>query len=451
MCNFSSNFLILTFTIIILIVINEFNTQASFAIQSSYQIRDITDPAEDWTYTDYIKGDISKPLNNDTKAPESMDILGVNYVSNGTILNTTLWLSKNIENDLNFSDNGITLIGMDLFSNKTLINSLKNKNSSFINTMIEKMSISNTDPFGGKFDSIRYSLLIDVDSNGKTGWNGADYELFLFTKNGTWSKHLFELSSTGGFKELEKEYNVTGFFGDDRDSLKKIGYVTLSLDLGAINFPDTYSVLSYASIGSHSKSIDDFNTWIDLPPPNFNLLTIPTPIEVRLEDSEKNIGFQIISNGRHVGKILNLDKKYIPEGLTISPQPLINPTSIQIKASENKQLIGLHQIQMIANVSTESDVSGLSNLVGENNIITRKQDTDFRYQSQGIRSVPVNLTVVVLPEYTQLEKMNKFVSDAISPLKEIWYFLAAIGGIIVPLIISIYNKKYKHKTLNEYY
>jgi hypothetical protein len=85
------------------------------------------------------------------------DILAVYYISNGKTLNATFWLTSGFDN-------------------------------------------SSASIYNQPFRKITYGILINVDSNTRTGHNGADYDYYVESLAGKWSGYLYQLSSTGGYR-----------------------------------------------------------------------------------------------------------------------------------------------------------------------------------------------------------------------------------------------------------
>jgi hypothetical protein len=418
--------LLLLISSILITTLNEF-CQQDVAASPFFGLEEIKDGSNDWTYTDTSKREISTKLNNGTKAPGSTDIIAVNYISDGKTLNATLWLSADIEKDLSFNNNSITTISYNV-SQLAVASLSKNKsctsnlNNSLVCRFIRETTISKDDPFGGKFASVIYGMLIDADSNIKTGWNGADYELQYATWNGTWTNVLFELSSTGGSRELKSESNITGFFGGDKTFASTPGYVTLSLDLGSIHYPNSYRVLVYTSIGSHMQSLDDFSSWIDIPPNQFDVSTLPKPVVLKQGDQE-DIPFQLKSPGHSVNRIINLTEYHEDNGFSVS-QSYKNPLSLRIKVPPDSS-IGVHEIPMIATISTESNAS-------------HRADSFFRYKTQGNINVPINLAITVLKPLTPAEKFKEFWGIYGQPISII---LGGFAGGMTSLIFDRFKKK----------
>ena len=125
------------------------------------------------------------------------DILAVKFISNGKSLNATFWLASGFKNS----------------------------------------SLSTYNQPGRK---IAYGMLIDVDSNTKTGYNGADYDYYVESAAGKLSSYLYQLSSTGGYRLVGSKINHSQPFVDPNVGL---GSVNLQLDLSSIDNPRKYNLI----------------------------------------------------------------------------------------------------------------------------------------------------------------------------------------------------------------
>ena len=52
-------------------------------------------------------------------------------------------------------------------------------------------------------------MLIDADSNTKTGYSGADYDFYLEIAGGKQSGYLYQLSLTGAYRLVGSKINYT--------------------------------------------------------------------------------------------------------------------------------------------------------------------------------------------------------------------------------------------------
>ena len=125
-------------------------------------------------------------------------------------------------------------------------------------------------------------MLIDIDSDYNTGWQGYDYMMKISWENKTknWTYLLQEWSSDSTTRVLDKTSNFTSFL-DDKESR----YVYLSLDLQKINFPDKYLVVFFTDYDFEDADIkyeiSDFSNAARIPPPQFVLSTSPNSISLR--------------------------------------------------------------------------------------------------------------------------------------------------------------------------
>ena len=165
--------------------------------------------------------------NNDSHLKSSYtDILAVNYISDGQSLNTTIWLSSGF--------------------NSSAFNSTDNQQS-------RKLS---------------YGMLIDADSNPKTGYNGADYDFYVESAGGKLNGYLYQYSSTGGYRLVGSKTNFTP---SHAESAVGTGYANLNLDLRSINSPREYSLLFYAAESLKSNEVRQFTNWVSIPPPSLQI------------------------------------------------------------------------------------------------------------------------------------------------------------------------------------
>jgi hypothetical protein len=115
----------------------------------------------DWVQT---YGNYSTHLGSD-----HVNLLAVDYVSDGKTLDTTLWLASNLENASTYSQ---------------------------------------------PLKRIRYGMLIAIASLPPTsGYNGANYNFYIEEVDGKWSEYLYQLSSTGSSALIDSKINYTESFG----------------------------------------------------------------------------------------------------------------------------------------------------------------------------------------------------------------------------------------------
>lgn len=178
------------------------------------------------------------------------DIRIANYISDGKILNASIWLHSSPPIGDNISPN----------SKKGII-------------------------------SLKYGILIDSDSNPATGWDGIDNEISY-----TWKK---KYNKTGvlidSWERTFKEYVAPGLSRILSDPMKDTNifqqnerHVLISVDLSLLGLPKQYKIMSYAEVIKDTRTID-FTNWIDIPSTEFMITTFPNPLEIR-QNEHKNIG-----------------------------------------------------------------------------------------------------------------------------------------------------------------
>jgi hypothetical protein len=127
-------------------------------------------------------------------------------------------------------------------------------------------------------------------------------------KDGKWNRTLYEFSSIGQQRILNETKNYTAHFYE-----KNNNYVTLYADLSAMGSPDKYRVMFYAEElkGTTNNPIfwvDDYTSWIDIPRPQFSLLTMPSHIVLRPGEGD-SYGIQLTSNTTLVPQVSNFTVK----------------------------------------------------------------------------------------------------------------------------------------------
>ena len=180
------------------------------------------------------------------------DILAVDHVSNGKTLNATFWLTSGFDNS---------------------------STSSIYNQPLRK---------------ITYGMLINVDSNTKTGYNGADYDFDVEAVAGNLSAYLYQLSSTGGYRLVGSKINFSQLFTDPN---VLGGSVNLQMDLSSY-YPSKYNVLFYTAESLKSDEVRQFTNWVMVPSqPTNNHIT---------DSSNQNTACQSTSTSVNVGTNTNV-------------------------------------------------------------------------------------------------------------------------------------------------
>ena len=192
----------------------------------------------------------------------------------------------------------------------------------FLNSLFEIQPKSNYTAYG---------MLIDVDYNINTGWNGFDYLLKIYHKNNTqtWTYQLEEQTYDGTSRILEQKNNFTQFF-----DLHNQNYVYVPLDLKKINFPKEFLIVfftdyDYQDITNNLyHEITDFSDIVFIPPPKFQITTLPNNILLRPGEEET---IQInINTSNH---IIKPDASFFTENKSEILNSFVRPNKIEIPTS----------------------------------------------------------------------------------------------------------------------
>jgi hypothetical protein len=320
--------------------------------------------------------DYKDPLDNST------DILKITYLSDAENLNASLWLGGN------FTKN----------------------------------------PAAKGASAVVYGMLLDVDSNPKTGFQGVDYQLEVQWMNSSkiWNMFLGEYPSVDDallkdpadyLKILDIKENYTDFFVDNKP------YVTLSLPLKDVAFPSKFKAMYYGIvIYDHSNMVVDLGSWIDIPPANLAISTLPNPVIIR-QGEQKNVAVQLKSNDGFISDVAsflpienyskidiqsnnNMDELDGSGGGGESPSSNMGPTTFMTKVSSDAE-IGEYTIPILVNMSTGSVFPSE---------FLRLSNFNFSVPTKGNVLRIANLTISVIEPVTSQEQ-----------IKEFW---GAYGGII---------------------
>lgn len=332
-----------------------------------------------------INGHAGTQTVDDYKDPldDSTDILKITYLSDAQHLNASLWLGGNFTKD----------------------------------------------PAAKGAEAVVYGMLVDVDSNPRTGFQGVDYQLEVQWMNSSkiWNMFLGEYPSVDNaslrdpadyLKILDIKQNYTNFFVDNKP------YITLSLPLDDVAFPSKFKAMYYGIvIYDSSNMVVDLGSWIDIPPADLAISTLPNPVIIR-QGEQRNIAVQLKSNDgvtSNVASFLpienyskidmqpnNMDELEGAAGGTGEPTSSSNmgPTTFITKVASDAE-IGEYTIPILVNMSTgsvfPSEFLRLSNFT-------------FSVPTKGNILTVANLTMTVTEPVTTQEQ-----------IKEFW---GAYGGII---------------------
>ena len=298
----------------------------------------------------------SQKTNDYNKNPlsESVDIQRISYSSDGNFLNATLWIGGNVvkENPLSYGAN-----------------------------------------------MAAYGMVIDADNNEKTGKAGFDYQVEIQWSNSTWRRTFLEWGSDNSYRILNVDLNYSSFFRSNQS------YVLLSLDLNAIVSPQNYKLMFYSTaLYGKSNFIYDLSSLIDIPPPQYNILTIPNPVVLR-QGEQRIVGVQLKSTTGTIPQVTNFTVKEHQSNLDVSFNPDkanvssfgVEPAPFMIAAQKEAQ-IGQYTIPLLANISTGSSFP-LNVFFGHFNATI---------STKGSKAIPTNLTVSVVEPLSMQEQVKDF-------------------------------------------
>jgi hypothetical protein len=219
--------------------------------------------------------------------------------------------------------------------------------------------------------------------------------------------------------------------------------VLFYFNLNKVNFPQQYKAVFYITdyfVKAHIFCrLVDITNWIIIPPPEFSMSITPNSAIVLRPGEEKDVELVIKGNTHlpseaslieYTNKTNNKDLNltFIPNKVSISPFSG-GVSTLHIKALDNAKPVS-YLLPIVANISFP-------------NTITNRGGETFSNSKRESLSQTSNLTLTVLPAYTTGERLNNFVSTWITPITGLWTFLAGVGAVIAPLLISVYRKKQK--------
>jgi hypothetical protein len=400
-----------------------------FALSTSFERQEITDVDDDWIFWPPDSEEDTIRLQDNTlksvpvaknktdcrvELEFSPQIKSISYMSNGNIINSTMWLSSHL-----------------------------------IESLLERNKINqdnfNEDSIPPLWKKIKFTVAIDINSIFN---QGTDYRIELVNErinftSSKWAEIIYEISANGEAKEVSKK------FFDKFPYLEK-NFVEFSIDLDKIGNPKDYKILFYITdfyvkSGKLCRMVDSTN-WILSPPPNFNLLLSDNPINMN-PGEESDIFVTIKGN----------------TGLQAQAELYVNRTDPSISISfpeSNKTIISPltnGSATLHLNVSdsyfekSESLIFPIIANISFAPTITNKGDDTFNNTQTIFLSETADLTLNVERSLSDFEKVGKYVSN-LKPIGDAWEILTPIGAGILSLIYFINRKRKKNKRNdNEYF
>gem|GEM_PF-492239 len=301
------------------------------------------------------------------------DIMAVGYISDGKTLNATFWLASG----------------------------LKNSSAAIFNQPDRKVS---------------YGMLIDVDSNPKTGYNGADYDFYVESVGGKLSGYLYQLSSTGGYRLVGSKIN---FSQPVADANVLFGSVNLSLHLGSINYPSDYNLLFYTAEAYKSNEVRQFTNWVNIPPPTLHITTSPSNITIR-QGEEQLIPGRIKSTTGFSNDVINItlagniNKNYESElGFNSSELHVTvqrnQPPLFKI-AVPSQTPLGIYSVPLLATIREPSiaTITKPISISPRGGFVNPEFELSKKYPTVGYITKPISLTVTVIAPSSIADKFRDF-------------------------------------------
>jgi hypothetical protein len=369
------------FLLMTLMILHTHLQHTVWGYSPSFSIQQIPDEHDDWegdiqinSTENYTTQELAANLLNcdasNFGAPS--DIITFNYYSDGKYLNATLWLASPLEEDL--PDN---------------------------------------------LTSREYAIQVDVKSVYDPGT--ADYASGIVWKDNlnSWTKELYEYSAIGDrWKYLKTTPNHTGFFQ------KGNNYVSLSLDLKSINFPEEYTVI-FVAADTFMKNNNIYCNFLDntgffsVPPPQYNITTSQNSLFLK-KGQEKTIELRMKSDANFnsysylsKNQIKGLEVELSPTQLSLPPNG-ITTSLIHIKALENAT-VGPYTLSIASSVHPNETLSSGFTKLKEN-------------LPNPIPGGNIVLTVIVEEPLGVLDYVNNALNMWGAPIKEFFTIVTTIGG-----------------------
>ena len=333
------------------------SNEEAVASSPAFELQEITNENPHWVQT-YGTSDAHLKSNY-------TDIKAVNYISDGKTLNTTIWLAS-----------GFT----------------------------SSSPVYNNDPFR----KITYGMLIDGDSNPKTGYNGADYDFYVEVARGKLNGYLYQLSSTGDYIIVGSK-NLTQSLLDP-NALR--GAVRLELDLSSINYPSKYDLLFYTAESYKSNEVRQFTSWVSIPPPTLEMATSPNNIQIR-QGQQLLVPARIKSTTGFSNDVLHITLADTVSGFNSSDLHIAiernQPPLFKIAVPQQTPL-GIYSVPLIVTIR-EPSIATQTKPISSNTTrgtVDPKFELSKKFPTVGYLTKPVNFTVTVIAPMTIGEQFKDF-------------------------------------------
>ena len=340
-------------------------SQEAVASSPSFGLQEIINENNSWVQT---YGNTDSGLKSNYT-----DILAVNYLSNGKSLNSTIWLASGFKN-------------------------------------------ASIPVYNQPFRSITYGMLIDADSNPKTGYNGADYDFYVEVTGGKLNGYLYQLSSTGAYRLIGSKTNLTQPLLDP-DALR--GAINLQLDLISINYPSKYNLLFYSAEAFKGNEVRQFTSWVNVPPPSLLMTTSPSNFIIR-QGQEQTIPARIKSSAGFFNDVINItlagyvnNNAFTALGFNSSDlrvDVLDNQPPLFRVAVPQQTSLGIYTVPLIVTIR-EPSAATLTKPISINpthGAVNPEFELSKKYPTVGYLTKPANFSVTVVAPMSINEQFKEF-------------------------------------------
>ena len=396
--------IIFTLLLLLILSISYSLYHKAFAASPPFDQIFITDEETSNQTNDWVQtyGNDSTHLRSD-----HVNLLAVDYVSDGKTLDTTLWLASNLENASTYSQ---------------------------------------------PLKRIRYGMLIAIVSLPQTsGYNGANYNYYIEEVDGKWSEYLYQLSSTGSSALIDSKINYTESFGGPTVGP---GYVKLRLNLSSINNPTAYGLSFYTAESDKSNEVRDFTNWIAIPPATIDMSTSPENIVMRQGEKRlitADVDTPFSNNVTSITFVNGTD--YSSNGLNVSTQR-IHPPLFEVEVSPQTP-IGAYHIPFVASMlisttyttSTNTPVATAVFDTGATGVVDPEFQVSKKYPTVGYITGPGNLTINVIAPLTVNEIFLDFWTTYATTIAIV---LSGMVGVLMTFIVDHMRRRKEHKQSTEH-
>lgn len=355
-------------------------------------------------------------------------IVAVNYISSGKVLNATLWLA---------SPSQEPTASPTIFrgESSSLPTSVADRHDDLLHFTINKHIIR---------ENVRkYAFIIHVDSTYDIGqtyqvavdWNNTSH----IWRRTTTQSVPFSLQADNRVLQQKNNDNLSFVPGENN--------IDLSLNLGLLSYPSDYSIVAYELESYQEDSVFcklvDVSDVVHIPPPEFSMSALPSSISL-LAGQNKPVELQLKSNTNLYSNIsLSADQNprikltFEPNKLYIPPFG-ISSSLIHVNALDNATA-NPYTFPIEANISFPLSI--------------RNWLTGDMLANPGTEAIAreANFTVLVVPPPTLSEQLNNVWSAWGTPISGIVGLIGVILGGIGGWLLKHFKSKKSEEGIQDKY